>query len=116
MRNDEHKLQKACVEWFRLQYPRHLIFAIPNGGRRNAVTGAMLKEEGVVAGVADLFIMASNSNYYGLFIEMKTPTGRQNSKQKDFQQIAIKAGYQYIVCHSLMEFINEVNYYFAKLN
>ena len=54
MKDIEHRLQVACVRWFRLQHPNVLIFAIPNGGQRNVVTAKRLKDEGVVAGVADL--------------------------------------------------------------
>lgn len=52
MRNEESKLQQSCITWFRLQYPRlaKLLFAVPNGSRRDVVTGAILKWEGVVAG------------------------------------------------------------------
>lgn len=48
MRNEESKLQQSCITWFRLQYPRleKLLFAIPNGSRRDVVTGAILKRDG----------------------------------------------------------------------
>lgn len=47
MRNEESKLQQSCITWFRLQYPRlaKLLFAVPNGSRRDVVTGAILKRE-----------------------------------------------------------------------
>ena len=58
MRNHkEDNLQKACVTWFRLQYPDVVIFAIPNGGSRNPIEAAKLKATGTLAGVADLFVM-----------------------------------------------------------
>ena len=49
--NDEHSIQVACVEWFRYSYPMlsKRLFAVPNGGRRDAVTGAKMKAEGVIA-------------------------------------------------------------------
>ena len=70
MRNEESKLQQSCITWFRLQYPRlaKLLFAVPNGSRRDVVTGAILKREGVVAGVADLIPMKC---YASLCIEIK---------------------------------------------
>ena len=57
--NDEHSIQVACVTWFRYEYPTlsKRLFAVPNGGRRDAVTGARLKAEGVIAGVADLILL-----------------------------------------------------------
>ena len=53
MKHVESSLQIQCVRWFRYQYPSRTIFSIPLGGNRNAVTGAILKAEGALAGVAD---------------------------------------------------------------
>ncbi len=67
-KDEEHKIQVSMVEWFRMKYPsmRHNLFAVPNGGRRDAVTGAKLKAEGVLAGVADLILLKSNHRYGAL--------------------------------------------------
>jgi len=113
MLNIESRIQQACVRWFRLQYPRYagLLYAIPNGGARNAVTGAILKAEGVRAGVADLFLSVPNRFYHGLYIEMKKPRGRQQETQKDFQREVEAEGYRYALCYSLDEFINLVKGY-----
>ncbi len=48
----ESQIQHDCLTWFRLQYPSLalLLFAVPNGGRRDAKTGARMKYEGVVRG------------------------------------------------------------------
>ena len=45
--DEEHRIQCSCVRWFRLEYPelRRMLFAVPNGGRRDAVTGQKLKDE-----------------------------------------------------------------------
>lgn len=111
MKNEESRIQKACVRWFRLQYPRLVLFAIPNGGNRNAVTGAILKSEGVLAGVSDLMLMHPAGGYHGLCIEMKTPKGRQQESQKQFQRQAEAAGYKYIICRSLDSFVAEIREY-----
>ena len=112
--DEEHRLQEACVRWFNLQYPQleGRLFAVPNGGRRDAVTGARLKAEGVVAGVADLILLKSNRHYGALLIEMKTPTGKQRKKQKWWQSVICKQNeYKYVVCRSLDDFIREVRDY-----
>lgn len=106
MKNNEHKLQCACVAWFRLIYPTlsGVFFAVPNGGQRNARTGAMLKKEGVLAGVSDLILMCPSEKYHGLFIEMKTAKGVQLESQKAFQKAVQKYGYCYKLVRSFDDF------------
>lgn len=112
--DEEHRIQVSCVRWFRLKYP-HLsprLFAVPNGGRRDGVTGARLKEEGVLAGVADLILLVPNSDYHALLIEMKTPKGRQSESQKAWQlAVAGNGDYLYVVCRSLEEFMKIIEEY-----
>lgn len=74
----EHAEQVGFVQWFRAQFPRVLIFAIPNGEKRAISVAKRLKAEGVVAGVPDLFVPE-----WGLWIEMKRKTqGRLSPEQK----------------------------------
>lgn len=58
-RHQESTLQKTCVAWFRTQYPDHalMLFAVPNGGGRSRIESAIMKGEGVTAGVADLILL-----------------------------------------------------------
>jgi len=108
MRNDESKLQKACVRWFQLQYPRYirLLFHVPNGGYRTATTARNMKLEGVVAGVADLILLVPSRSSCGLCIEMKTPKGRQTPRQKQWQEAVTAMGYRYEIVRSTQEFMN----------
>ena len=53
MRHNESKLQINCVNWFKIQFPMYVLFAIPNGGARRLIEGKILKAEGVMAGVAE---------------------------------------------------------------
>jgi hypothetical protein len=112
MVHEESKTQQQCVKWFRLQYPHLVLFAIPNGGRRGKVEAAIMKGEGVLAGVADLFLMLpSFCCPHGLFIEMKTPDGRQSDSQREFERKATEKGYCYKICRSFDEFRNEIENY-----
>lgn len=115
MRHTESSLQKACVRWYRLQYPRlrSLLFAVPNGGARSAVTGAILKSEGVVAGVADLLLLVPSKDYHGLCIELKTAKGRQSARQKMWQDAVEAQGYRYALVRSFDEFRALINGYIA---
>lgn len=112
-RDIEHKIQCQMVKWFRLQYPKmkHNLFAIPNGGRRDAVTGAKLKEEGVLSGISDLILLKSNRFYGALLIETKTKTGSQSDTQKEWEQKITEDGYKYVVVRSLEDFQREIKQY-----
>ena len=112
--DEEHRIQRSCVRWFNLKHQslKGRLFAVPNGGKRDARTAAKLKEEGVVAGVADLILLVPNRFYGALLIEMKTTSGRQSTSQKEWERIVTDKGeYKYVVCHSLDDFINEVDNY-----
>lgn len=111
--DEEHQIQVSCVRWFRLKYPklRNILFAIPNGGRRDAVTGAKLKDEGATSGVADLILLKSNRYYGGLAIEIKKPGGYQSKTQKEWQKECEAAGNKYVVCRSLDEFMEIITDY-----
>lgn len=113
MRNDEHILQVNCVRWFRLQYPKRIIFAIANGGARNAVTGAMLKAEGVTRGVPDLLIPEPHNNYAGLWAEMKTKKGVVSPYQRDMMRELEKRGYKCEVCRTFDDFQRVIRDYFV---
>ena len=113
-KDEEHRIQCACVRWFRLQYPqlKGRLFAVPNGGRRDAITAAKLKAEGVIAGVSDLILLKSNHDYGALLIEMKTLKGRQRDSQKQWQNlVCADREYKYVVCHSFDDFKREVDDY-----
>lgn len=114
MTHRESQLQASCVTWFRLQYPefaQHL-FSIPNGGARSKATGAILKREGVLKGVPDLFLMVPIiPTHNGLFLEAKTDIGRQSKEQKEFQKRAEEQGYAYKVFRSFDEFKEAIEWY-----
>lgn len=98
--------------YFNLRYPKlkGRLFAVPNGGRRDAVTASKLKAEGVIAGVSDLILLKSNRDYGALLIEMKKKGGYQSPSQKQWQKmICENREYKYVVCHSLDDFIREVD-------
>lgn len=115
--DEEHRIQASCVRWFRLKYPRlrHNLFAVPNGARRDKSTGAKLKAEGVLAGVADLILLKSNRFYGALLIEMKTERGRQSPNQQEWEKHITADGYKYVVCRSLDEFRKTVTEYLANI-
>lgn len=73
----EHDEQVGFVTWFRSRFPGVLILAIPNGEHRFPSVAKRLKDEGVVAGVPDLFVPE-----WQLWIEMKKARGGKISKSQ----------------------------------
>ena len=67
--------------------------------------------EGAVRGVADLILLIPKKGWASLCIEMKTPKGTQSEHQRTWQTEAERYQNKYVICHSLQEFINEVNSY-----
>lgn len=114
IQHHESDLQKNCVKWFRFAYPQFIIFSIPNGGSRNVIEAVRLKDEGVLAGVSDLFIPKPTRTFGGLFIEMKAPGGKVSEAQKSFMIKMLSLGYECKVCHSFDEFREAVDNYLAE--
>jgi len=118
-REEEHRIQCACVRWFKSAHPdmKHNLFAVPNAGNRSPRTGAWYKDEGLLPGVADLILLKSNRFYGALLVEMKTPAknSRQSESQKEWERHITRDGYKYIVCRSLQEFIHEVTEYLKNI-
>ena len=113
MRYREHSLQSVCVRWFRMQYPKmaSMLIAVPNAARRNAVQARILKDEGMLAGVADLLLLVSCGGYGCLCIEMKTAKGRQSDTQKEWQAQAEANGDLYVVCRDFFDFKQLIDNY-----
>lgn len=110
-KQSEHDIQVACVTWFRLKYPKFLIWAIPNGGERNKIVAKKLKDEGVLSGVPDLHIPVAMKGYHGLYIEMKAGKNEPSKNQISIMVKLANEGYKCAVCWSLEEFMNVVNEY-----
>lgn len=54
-----------------------------------------------VPGLSDLTLFANGGTT--IFIEIKTPTGRQSKQQKHFQSFVERLGYEYIILRSVEE-------------
>lgn len=96
----EHHEQSMLVAWFRLQFPKLLVHAVPNGAYLAGTKGARaaqmsrLKAEGLVTGMPDLHIPA-----WGLWIEMKRAKGgRLSDEQARCIEYLRTIGDRVIVC------------------
>ncbi len=103
----EHDHQAALFCWAALESYRlpelQLLFAIPNGGHRDRLRGGQLKAEGVKAGVPDIMLPVARSQWHGLWIEMKSPSGRLSDYQAAWIKELQKQHYQVSICYSWIE-------------
>lgn len=82
-----------------------MVYAIPNGGDRQASVAASLKAEGVKAGVPDLCYPVPRWQYAGLYIEFKKPgeerkaKGGRSDKQIEWHKRLIEKRYAVVTVY-----------------
>ena len=104
----ESAFQVAVVRMLRTA--GFFVFAVPNGGSRNAREAHNLRLQGVMPGVSDLVVLLPEGR--AVFIELKNINGkgRQSQAQKDFEARAGLLGHEYLLWASWADverFINE---------
>lgn len=102
MRHLESALQKQVIKYIRLQYPHALSFAVPNGGKRGKGEAAIMKAEGVLAGVSDILVFWQGGRGA---IELKVGKNAESDYQKAFAARWQALGGHYAVCRSLDDVI-----------
>jgi hypothetical protein len=115
---DEDKLQVAAMRYIRYQYPKLIAFHVANegiSGPKGKAYGTKMRAKGVLAGCPDIHILEPMGVYSGLFIELKTPTGRVSPAQKIFLDNLNSKGYCAKVCRSLDEVIETVDHYMTTM-
>lgn len=108
---DGHQAALFC--WCALNiklYPElKWLFAIPNGGKRDARTAGKLKATGVKSGVPDMFLPVCMQHRTGLWIELKRPVteyqraGQISNEQLEWLNHLTKEGYAVRVCYGWEE-------------
>ncbi len=94
--------QKALFVWAQQYAIPELkwLFAVPNGGARDKITGARLRAEGVKPGLPDIGLMVARGNYQMLWIELKKPNvGKLSVAQSEWLSQASKCGHYSAVCY-----------------
>jgi len=89
-----------------------MLISIPNGGKRDAATGAKLKREGLKAGFPDLALFVPRHGYHALFIEMKRRYGGSvQPKQKEWHERLRSYGFAVLVACGASEAIGFIEDY-----
>jgi hypothetical protein len=104
----EQAHQAALITWWshahrRFGLPEYALLAVPNGGRRDALTGAMLKSSGVRRGVPDLLLPVAKGQYRMLWVEMKWGKNKLTKEQAEFMSWQEAEGAKVAVCYSWTE-------------
>lgn len=107
MTHQERAEQIMLMEWANLMQRRipalKWLHHIPNGGRRDPATGAMLKKMGVKPGVPDLCLPVPRKGYHGLYIELKAGTSRPSKAQQGWIAFLSGEGYLVKICYGFRE-------------
>ena len=101
MKRPEDILQKAVCAFIDVAAPGLLYFAVPNGGGRSKVEGAILKATGVKAGVPDIVILLPNAG--AGFLELKAGKGVLSPTQKQWRDDLRARGYAWAEVRSVEE-------------
>lgn len=83
----------------------------PNGGKRDAFTGAQMRALGVKKGFPDLILPVRSGDCAGLIIEMKSAIGRLSPEQKEWQAHFAAQGWTFAVARSAQEARTELCLY-----
>jgi hypothetical protein len=95
----EHEEQKMFIKWFRTQYPKVRIFAVPNAAIRSPQQAAWLNAEGMSTGCPDLWVPE-----WKLTIEMKRSKGGTVSQaQQEWGDYLLGIGWHWHVCKGFDE-------------
>ncbi len=114
--NEESRMQCEVIRWWSAMH-RSLgcmeiqLFAIPNGHKRDIITAATLKREGLRAGVSDLMLAAPRRGFHGLFVELKCKGGVVSPAQSVFQCVASGEGYCVNTCYSFDDAVASITRY-----
>lgn len=113
----ESQIQISVFRWWHhacggFGIPENLLMAFPLQGFRTPRNGRRMKDEGCRAGTPDMLLMVPRNGTSGLWIEMKTPTGRVSDEQEQMMSILSKPGGCWCdVCRSTQEAIDIITRY-----
>jgi len=103
---NEGQIQRAVMQnlWLR-PAPNVSAFHVPNGGWRSPIEAKILKGQGVVSGVPDIFIVANGRPFA---LEIKTETGRLSPVQRTAHVLLEAAGVEVATAYGLDQAIAQL--------
>ena len=95
----EDQEQKQLIQWCRTRPELQFLFHIPNESIGGQAWMIRNRQMGVKSGVPDLMLPVPMNGYHGLFIEMKTKTGRISPQQRRWLDMLNAVGYLAVVAY-----------------
>jgi hypothetical protein len=105
--------QIAVMDWIRLMNLDNIVMHIANQRATSPMQGAKLKRMGVKSGVSDLFIVRSSGHWKGLWLELKSKTGKVSPKQLQFLADMKAEGYDTAICFGADNAIDYIKKYLS---
>lgn len=104
----------CLYEWFSIVHRKHAsqYLRIDVGGYRRPAEARVLKKEGQKAGLSDILIAVPIVPYHGLWLEVKTKTGKLSDHQRTFLKNQKNYGYAVCVGYGLQDCESIINDYF----
>lgn len=115
----ERQHQQAVMKWARQPSIRErwpelaLLHHIKNETTGGAAEVAADKAMGVKKGVPDLCLPVTRGGFHGLYIEMKTPSGKASEAQRWWVTRLTEQGYRAVVCHGYDAAVAELCWYLS---
>jgi len=113
----ESQHQMAVIKWsqqpsVRRQWPElALLYHIKNETTEGPKAVMIGRKMGVKKGVPDLCLPVPRGQYHGLYLEMKTETGRASIEQKWWGEQLAGQGYFWEVCHGWESAVRVLEWY-----
>lgn len=92
MRHEETLIQMSVVSWVKSQYPDAIFTAVPSWGQ-GVIQGRKNKRMGLCKDWPDLFFAEPRGVWKGLFVEIKSESGRKGKGQEQMIEELNRRGY-----------------------
>lgn len=105
--------QKTLIRWVSLKHPKikDLLFHVPNEGKRSPIRGLEMRRMGMRAGIPDLFLSVPRGTYHGMYIELKSLSGKLTPQQQKYLDRFNQEGYLAVCCYGWEEAAKSIEEY-----
>lgn len=107
----ETEIQIQIIQWCRQFAWGQYIYHIPNESVGGMGWTVRNRQMGMRKGVPDLCLPIPMNGYHGLYIELKTITGRASAEQKRWIEALNTFGYKACICKGFNETISILKEY-----